>query len=254
MSLPDGSRAEDVVINERLRLFLIRMRVWGPLRKGARVCRQMRSRLTRSRAIRRYLQSHPQRRLHLGCGPNILEGWLNTDLEPIGKRMVLLDVQKRFPFDDEQFDEVFTEHLIEHLDYAAGGHMLRECFRVLRPGGRITVATPDLQFLIDLHRLENTELQKRYLAWSAATFHEDAGMCSDVFVINSFFRDWGHQFIYDFDALRNQMIQAGFTNVIRLSLDGAANGRIRKLISHGTQIPEEFNRLETMVAQAAKPE
>ena len=45
--------------------------------------------------------------LNLGCGPNILEGWLNTDIEPIDDRVVYLDAGKPFPFEDETFDFIF---------------------------------------------------------------------------------------------------------------------------------------------------
>jgi ubiquinone/menaquinone biosynthesis C-methylase UbiE len=42
-----------------------------------------------------------------------------------------------FPFDDEQFDLVFLTSIVTHLGAAATERYLRECARVLRPGGRI---------------------------------------------------------------------------------------------------------------------
>jgi len=46
-----------------------------------------------------------------------------------------------FPFPDESFDVVFTKSVIEH--YYAPDHFIGECRRVLAPGGRIIVMTPD---------------------------------------------------------------------------------------------------------------
>ena len=82
--------------------------------------------------------------MHLGCGPHVLAGWLNTDLHAIRPDVVCVDVTKRFPFGDSLFDYVFTEHMIEHLCFADARNAITESFRVLKPGGRIRVSTPDL--------------------------------------------------------------------------------------------------------------
>jgi len=46
-----------------------------------------------------------------------------------------------FPFDDEIFDVVFSKSLIEHLFDPT--NFMKECFRILKPGGRIILMTPD---------------------------------------------------------------------------------------------------------------
>jgi len=50
------------------------------------------------------------------------------------------------PFPDGHFDAIFSHALFEHL--ADTGAAARECFRVLKPGGRIGVATPDWEAFI----------------------------------------------------------------------------------------------------------
>ena len=57
---------------------------------------------------------------------------------------IYLDVCRRFPFAAETFHYIFSEHLIEHLTLEEGEAFLRECFRCLKVGGRIRIATPDL--------------------------------------------------------------------------------------------------------------
>jgi len=109
--------------------------------------------------IEHYLGQQKTRKLHLGCGGNIIDGWLNSDLFPLSNDVVHIDVTKTYPFDDETFDYVFSEHMIEHISHAQGQHMLKECFRVLKHGGKIRISTPDLSFLILLYQSDKSELQ-----------------------------------------------------------------------------------------------
>lgn len=207
--------------------------------------------LTRQRKIKRYFESYPARKLQIGSGQNILKGWLNTDLKP-AKEIVFLDVRKRFPFDDRSFDYILCEHLIEHMEYQKGIELLCECFRILRPGGKIRIATPDLRFLIELYNPEKTELQNRYISWVVDSFLSNIGICQDTFVINNFFRDWGHKFIYDYKLLQDAMSRVGFINIARYNVGESDDENLRRLEAHEQIISDEFNKLETLVCEGAK--
>ena len=161
-----------------------------------RLLRTVPRRLQRRRLIDGYLREHGVRKLHLGAAENVQPGWLNTDLHGYGHggELVYLDVRKPFPLPDASFDFVFSEHMLEHLTYADGQHCLRECRRILRPGGRIRIATPSLDRLIRLYDAELTDLQRRYVEWSLRTFVPYADAQLPGFVLNNFLRDWGHEF------------------------------------------------------------
>jgi predicted SAM-dependent methyltransferase len=81
-------------------------------------------------------------RLHLGCGPNHLDGWTNIDLVSTGSDLPW-DLSRGNPFPDDSVAAVFHEHLMEHLPLPAAIPFLRECRRVLRPGGVLRVGVPD---------------------------------------------------------------------------------------------------------------
>ncbi len=56
---------------------------------------------------------------------------------------------EQLDFPDESFDLVTAIELLEHLEDDVRG--LRECFRVLRPGGRMLITVPAYQFLWSEH-------------------------------------------------------------------------------------------------------
>ncbi|MFL6038116.1 MAG: class I SAM-dependent methyltransferase [Gaiellaceae bacterium] len=198
----------------------------------------------RGRQIEQYLQTHDVRKLQLGAGDHPHPGWLNTDLHDYrrGDELVYLDVRKRFPLPDASFDLVFSEHVIEHLTYADGQHCLRECLRVLRPGGRIRIATPSLERLARLY--DGGELAERYVRWAVDTLEPETAAPLPGVVVNNFFRSWGHRFIYDPDTLGHALAAAGFVDI-----DERPVGELER------HLPEqpELNAYETFVLEARRP-
>ena len=225
----------------------------GKIQTARMVLRRNRSLITRQQSIRHYLAGHQVRKFHIGCGGAVLKNWLNADLDPADDSL-FIDARKKLPFDDCTFDYLFSEHLIEHLDYREGIYFLQECFRIIKPCGTIRVATPDLLFLIELYTAEKNELQERYIAWAADAFLPDIPVVQDTHVINNFFCNWGHKFIYDFKALQDTMKRAGFVNIKPCAVGISDHVELSGVESHGQVIPDVFNKLETMVAEAIKPD
>lgn len=198
-----------------------------------------------------YLSGPRPHKLHIGCGFNVIHGWLNSDYKPAAPTLLHLDATRVFPFSEGTFDFIFSEHMIEHVPYLAGCHMLRECFRVLRPGGKIRISTPDLKFLIELYTNDKLPLQSAYIKWAKEAFVPWATDVTDTFVINNFFRDWGHCFIYDEKTLRKSMQDAGFQSVVKCALQESATPELRNL-ENETRSPPGFLRLETLTLEGTK--
>jgi predicted SAM-dependent methyltransferase len=209
-------------------------------------------RLGRHRQIAAYLRDHPVRKLQLGTGSNVYEGWLNTDLFDFRRKddVVYLDARKPFPLPDRSFDIIFAEHMIEHLSYAEGQHCLRECRRVLKPGGRIRVATPSLERMARLYDPEPSELQRRYVRWSIDSFTEaDAYLTG--FVVNNMFRNFGHRFVYDAETLRHALDTAGFVEIEEWPVGESGDPQLAGLERH-MRSAAEFNEYETLVLEARR--
>lgn len=201
--------------------------------------------------IEQYLTTAGVRKHQIGCGSHRLEGWLNSDLKLRAGDIIHLDATAPFPFDDCAFDYVFSEHIIEHVTYSEGLDMLSECYRTLKPEGKIRVATPDLLFLIQLYQPAKSELQQDYIHWAVDVFIKSATAYEDTFVINNFVRDWGHMFIYDEKVLRAALEGVGFVDVVRCALNQSEDTELSGLENEG-RMPSGFLALETMVFEARK--
>jgi predicted SAM-dependent methyltransferase len=203
------------------------------------------------RLIRDYLRQEQIAKLHIGCGKHYLRGWLNADLSPASTHALALDAGAPFPFENEVFQYVYSEHMIEHLEYAESLFMLSECFRVLKRGGKIRIATPDLQFLIDLCRSDKSDLQVAYIKWATDEFLAGVSLYEDTLVINNFMRTWGHKLIYDTKLLYNSLTTVGFTGITKCELNESEVTELQGL-EHENRLPSGFVKLESMVLEATK--
>jgi predicted SAM-dependent methyltransferase len=225
------------------------------IRAGGADIRKLRGYQIRNSRIQAYLQNNSVKKLQMGTSNNPLAGWLNTDLLPTSPRVVYLDATRRFPFKDDTFDYVYSEHMIEHLEYRGAVSMLHESFRVLRPGGRIRVSTPNLDVLVGLLSEERTADQNHYIDFMTGKFLPGVDDCKEVFVLNNAFRAWGHKFLYDPETLRATMARVGFEN-IEYYLPGVSNdGNLRNIELHGRGTGgEEINQFVAFAVEGRVPD
>lgn len=216
--------------------------------------RVLRGMAFRPARIRAYLNQHETRKLQLGASNSRLPGWLSTDVVPESLDVVYLDATRSFPFNDDVFDYVACEHMIEHIEYSGALVMLRESFRVIKPGGKIRIATPDLRVITRLCAEEKSEAQKQYILWAAGSFAPETEDCKAVFVVNNFFRSWGHQFLYDSETLKAAMTRCGFEDLKCYKPGVSEDVNLRGIESHGIAIgSEEMNQFETFVIEGVVP-
>ncbi len=105
--------------------------------------------------------------LHIGCGDNILSDFTNLDLFPNKGVDVVCDAREGLPFQSGQFNKVFSEHMLEHVDYPTSTKLiLSEMVRVTAPGGDVVIGVPDSSIPIKAYSSEDksyfTELRHRW--------------------------------------------------------------------------------------------
>ena len=114
--------------------------------------------------------------LDLGCGPGTMIGQLASDVNAIGvdiaskqidfatnrygatnRHFLTIIENVPLPFPEKSFDAVSLVEFIEHLRPIESLRLLREVHRVIRPGGKLIITTPNyhsfwpvLEFVINL--------------------------------------------------------------------------------------------------------
>jgi len=84
------------------------------------------------------------KKLNLGAGRNILEGWCNIDIVAGDGIDIVCDVSKGLPFNDNTIERIYSSDVLEHIMYAKVQKTLKEWYRVLKPKGTITIKVPSL--------------------------------------------------------------------------------------------------------------
>jgi predicted SAM-dependent methyltransferase len=204
------------------------------------------------RLIKSYIASHTVRKLQIGAGPNNYPGWLNTDIEP-GDGQAFLDASAAFQIPDATFHYIYSEHVIEHITYEQGLGMLRECRRILAPGGKIRIATPNLLKFLALFEDRKPEEAARFIAGKLA-WHGWPKTVADpaCYILNSQLRWWGHQFVYSPAMLRASLESAGFTDVSQHQAGKSGDPVLAGLENRDKGKIAELNAYETMIFEAVR--
>jgi len=80
-------------------------------------------------------------KVNLGCGSNIVSGYINVDINPLDDSVLQCDFEKdKLPFDDNSIDELQAIDVLEHINNLIP--FLNECYRVLKDSGKFYIEVP----------------------------------------------------------------------------------------------------------------
>lgn len=97
----------------------------------------------------------PGKALDMGCGDGFWSDelkkkkWNVVSVDGFDGRypgMIKVNAEERLPFNDNEFDLVWMSEVLEHIQNAAG--VVAEMRRILKPGGKIVLTTPNSSFWI----------------------------------------------------------------------------------------------------------
>jgi len=95
-------------------------------------------------------------KINLGCNDLPLDGFVNIDIDPRVKPDLIAD-SLHLPYEDESVDEIYAGHLLEHT--TPEEEALKEWYRVLKKGGKITITVPDIEKSLYLFINEKISLE-----------------------------------------------------------------------------------------------
>lgn len=78
-----------------------------------------------------------------GDGHPEYAGYVSVDIEPGQHLHVVHDLRQPIPLPDGSVDRMHTEDFLHYLSREDMASMLRECYRLLRPGGLLRISLPD---------------------------------------------------------------------------------------------------------------
>ena len=132
--------------------------------------------------------------------------FLNVDVVDLPQVDLVFDITKKFPMNDNVIAEIISIATLEHLRKPYVHHVLKEFFRVMAPGARLRVSTPDIEAIArgvlagDDPNILNQQLFGK--------FKGDQTEDYDL-----------HRWMYTAPQMINVLQEIGFTDAKRLPMD-----------------------------------
>lgn len=108
--------------------------------------------------------------LNVGCGNKFHPDWVNVDMHPNHPDVLHCNLMQGIPFPDNSFEVVYHSQVLEHFPRDRAPDFLRECHRVLKPGGILRVVVPDLENIVDEYKKHLRQLKKGSNKKTAASY------------------------------------------------------------------------------------
>jgi SAM-dependent methyltransferase len=169
-------------------------------------------------------------KVNLGCGTNILSGWLNYDAD--------LDITKPLPFADGAVSFILIEHCVEHVDYYAALAFFKECRRALKAGGVLRVAVPSIERIFEHADRAYFEFASK---WAPSADRRGA--------MHAMLFSHGHRAAWTLSLLRASLYYAGFDDVVHCDLHFSDHEELEDVEGHHRVIGEVMNAIETIVCE-----
>lgn len=143
--------------------------------------------------------------VNLGCGTKYVPEMINIDGNILRKKDLWLDINLGLPFPDNSLCGIYSSHMIEHLRLRQVQRLFVECYRTLKPGGRIRLVVPSLERAIEAYLKRDL----RHLpAWPDA-LESPGGRFNNLMLCAN-----QHLIVFDFSLLDELLAAAGFSAVL----------------------------------------
>jgi predicted SAM-dependent methyltransferase len=201
-------------------------------------------------AVAKYLKNTQDPKLHLGCGSKVVPGWLNADKFK-SNADIYLNLTARFPFCDDTFNAIYSEHTLEHIPTDQVPQLLAECRRVLRPGGLLRLTIPDLDIYAAKYVAGDRAFFEPVIRKYAQNIKRNRKKYwlvrspGGVFMSRAVHRFYHHQWMYDFETLKSCLEELSFSKVVKQSCGKSLKPEVGAM-------DREDRSFETLYVEAVK--
>jgi len=143
-------------------------------------------------------------------------GWINIDILDLNDfskgqayNFTQCDITKGIPYKDNEVDIIFTSHFLEHIDRTQGKQFLKECHRVMKPGGLIRISVPNA-FQLTGEYIASDIKKYSHINVGVENAEDDAEAYYELLLAN-------HKTIYDAVSLSKILEKTGFKNIESIS-------------------------------------
>jgi predicted SAM-dependent methyltransferase len=137
-------------------------------------------------------------KLHLGCGRRHIPGYVHIDVVDYPHVDHVSSIDNLSFLQDRSVELIYNCHVLEHFKRREVNRVLREWYRVLAPGGLLRVSVPDFAALCEVY------VRSRDLGLVIGPIFGRQDYLYNI-----------HYNLFDFDTLKAQLEQAGFSQVRR---------------------------------------
>ena len=148
-------------------------------------------------------------KLNIG-GEQKKEGWKILNIKKIESVDFIGDISDLSQFDDNSIDEIYTSHIIEHVDQNKIEGTLKGIHRILKDGGKFYISVPDMDILCRIFVAKDAPIKVK--------FHAMRMMFGGQ--IDKY--DY-HYFGWNYEFLKNYIQNAGFKSMKRVKTFGLFN-------------------------------
>lgn len=145
-------------------------------------------------------------KLHIGCGNVYKRGYINIDAYNMSKADIKAKADK-LPYKNNSVDKIENHHLLEHLDRTECDFVLKEWFRVLKPGAKLLVEVPDLIRNIEIFL--RSSYHKRWENYRREFKH---GRIQTIYGLGER-KGQLHKSGFDKERLKKELSRHGFVNI-----------------------------------------
>lgn len=138
---------------------------------------------------------------NLGAGDQQLPGWENIDITEVNLS------EFPWPLKTNSADEILASHILEHFEKEDGKKFLAECARVLKTGGKLHVAVPDMDIFINCRNSGDWTPVEDY-HWKDFNNFFGGGIQEPR-------PEMRHYYMYNVETLTALLTAAGFSDVAR---------------------------------------